>query len=85
MTQLSHIALGEKKLTQKHVQSTAIAIQASLIAIVSLFSTNADAVDALNIKSWATANQLDTYSNTITATDSLEPVSFINDPATNKY
>ena len=61
---------------RKHVQSTAIAIQASLIAIVALFSTNADAAGAVSIESWSTSNHLDFATSSITASGSLGPTGF---------
>lgn len=55
---------------RKHMQSTSIAIQALLITIVALFSTNTDAAGAVNLQSWDTTNHIDTGSTTITATGS---------------
>lgn len=55
---------------KQHIQSTSYAIQAFLIAIVALFSTNADAANAVSLQSWDTTNHIDTGSTTITATGS---------------
>ena len=52
-------------LVRKHIQSTSVAIQASLIAIVALFSTNTDAAGAVSTESWSTVNHLNVDTSTL--------------------
>ncbi len=56
---------------QNHARPITVGIQASLIAVVALFSTNTDAAGAVSMESWTTTNHLDSSASTITASNSL--------------
>ncbi|SEN57784.1 PEP-CTERM motif-containing protein [Nitrosomonas marina] len=72
-----------KLLVRNHVQSTSLAIQASLIAVVALFSTGVEAADAVGPKPWTTANSLNSGSTSITASEAASKNSYTTNPALN--